>query len=143
MKKIAVINGPNLNLLGERETDIYGDLSLEKINALIYERFPDIDFIFAQSNSEGEIIDEIQKVRKECTGIVINPGAYSHYSIAIRDAIASIDIPVVEAHLSNIYSREAFRSHSVTGAVCKGVISGFGKESYLLAIQALIDMTEK
>ncbi len=137
MMKIAVLNGPNLNLLGEREKEIYGGKSLQDINEILVEKFPELEFTFFQSNSEGEIIDEIHNAGKFSDAIVINPAAYSHYSIAIRDAIASISIPAVEVHISNIYKREDFRKTSVTGAVCKGVISGFGEFSYTMAVHYL------
>lgn len=150
---IAVINGPNLNLLGKREPDIYGHESLQEINAWLIKRFENVrinagdgqfaDGIwldFFQSNCEGEIIDKIHELgfNPDVAGIVINPGAYAHYSIAIRDAIAAVPVPVIEVHLSNIHSREDFRHKSVTGPACRGIISGFGKLGYALAIEALL-----
>lgn len=136
--KILVINGPNLNLLGEREPAVYGDNSLEAINAELTERAAvmghKIDFF--QSNSEGAIIDRLHAARLDCAGVILNAGAYTHYSYAIRDAIAAIKIPVIEVHLSNVDSREEFRKTSVIAPVCKGSISGFGKDSYLLALNA-------
>lgn len=145
MKKrsILIINGPNMNLLGTREIGIYGDTTLEDIYSLIKERFPgDLDLKFFQSSSEGEIVDFIHKNR-EADGIVINPAAYTHTSIAIRDAIASTGRAAVEVHLSNIHSREEFRSRSYTAPVCVGQISGFGPFSYILGIEALLNHLEQ
>lgn len=139
MKKILVIHGPNLNLLGEREPGVYGNDSFESVNNEIIEHALKYDFhceIF-QSNHEGEIIDQLHVARKKYDGVVLNAGAYTHYSYAIRDAIAAIKIPVVEVHLSNIHARDAFREKSVIAPVCKGQISGFGKFSYLMAVDAL------
>lgn len=139
MKKILVIHGPNLNLLGEREPGVYGNDLFESINNEIIEHAQKYDFdceIF-QSNHEGEIIDRLHMARKEFDGVVLNAGAYTHYSYAIRDAIAAIKIPVVEVHLSNIHARDEFREKSVIAPVCKGQISGFGKFSYLMAVDAL------
>lgn len=144
MKKILVIHGPNLNLLGEREPGVYGSDSYESINNDIIEHAVSKQFhceIF-QSNHEGEIIDTLHLARKSFDGIVINAGAYTHYSYAIRDAISAIKIPVVEVHISNVHSRDAFREKSVISPVCVGVIAGFGKNSYLLGLQALKDITE-
>jgi 3-dehydroquinate dehydratase-2 len=141
-KKVLVIHGPNLNLLGERETGIYGKDSIEYINSEIREAARDInqDCEIFQSNVEGEIINNLHAARGKFDGIVINAGAYTHYSIAIRDAIAAIKIPCVEVHMSNIYSREEFRHTSVLAPVCVGQIAGFGKFSYILALQALKDL---
>ncbi|MBN2892427.1 MAG: type II 3-dehydroquinate dehydratase [Bacteroidales bacterium] len=137
--KLKIINGPNLNLLGNRETNIYGDISFENYLKQLQEKFKKAEIFYFQSNSEGEIITEIQDSEKdETNGIILNAAAYSHYSIAIRDAIKSISIPVVEVHISNIFSREKFRHKSVISAVCKGIISGFGLISYDLAIQSFI-----
>ena len=137
--KILVINGPNLNLLGEREPNIYGGDSLQSINDQISIRAMEMgyDVAFYQSNSEGGIIDALHSARVDCSGVILNAGAYTHYSYAIRDAIAAIKIPVVEVHLSNVDSREEFRKESVIAPVCKGSISGFGKYSYALALSAL------
>ncbi|MCX8124613.1 MAG: type II 3-dehydroquinate dehydratase [Spirochaetes bacterium] len=136
---IHVIHGPNLNLLGEREPAIYGTLTLEDINNKIFEfaKSQKCEVNCFQSNSEGEIIDYIQKNRN-CDGFVINPGAYTHTSIAIRDCIASTGLPTVEVHLSNIHSRERFRRHSYIAPVCIGQICGFGYYSYILALKALL-----
>lgn len=166
---IVVINGPNLNLLGRREPEIYGSDSLEDINAWLIKRFEgvnpylrnrDLNFsansnaapgqeVFAdgvwlefyQSNCEGELVTAIQNYgfNPQVSGIVINPGAYAHYSIALRDAIAAVPVPVVEVHLSNIHSREEFRHRSVTAPVCRGIISGFGRLGYALAIESLLE----
>ena len=139
MKKILIMNGPNLNLLGEREPNIYGDESLKAINDELYAVAQNLghEISFFQSNSEGSIIDSIHAARLEYDGIVLNAGAYTHYSYAIHDAIAAIKIPVIEVHLSNISSRDEFRKTSVIAPVCAGSIAGFGKYSYMLAIQAL------
>ncbi|WP_055667678.1 type II 3-dehydroquinate dehydratase [Desnuesiella massiliensis] len=143
--KILVINGPNLDRLGMREKNIYGSLKLNEINEIIQNYFKNkntfIDFI--QSNDEGKIISEIGNSEEKYNGIVINPGAYSHYSIGILDAIRGINIPVVEVHLSNIHSREEYRKKTITGEGCLGVISGFGHYSYIMAINALIDFYSK
>lgn len=142
MKKILVIHGPNLNLLGEREPGVYGDQSIEVLNSTIIDRAKALGLeceIF-QSNHEGAIIDKLHAARKTFDGVVINAGAYTHYSYAIRDAIAAIKIPCAEVHLSNVFSRDAFRSESVIAPVCKGSISGFGFESYYLALQALAEL---
>ncbi len=138
-----VIHGPNLNLLGEREPAIYGTLTLEDINSRIAEfaKSNNCMVSFFQSNSEGQIIDYIQKNRN-CDGIIINAGAYTHTSIAIRDCIAAIKLPCVEVHLSNIHSRERFRRHSYIAPVCIGQICGFGYYSYIVALQALIHYLE-
>jgi len=142
MKKILVIHGPNLNLLGEREPGVYGDRSIEVLNSTIIDRAKALGLeceIF-QSNHEGAIIDKLHAARKTFDGVVINAGAYTHYSYAIRDAIAAIKLPCVEVHISNVFSRDAFRSESVIAPVCKGSISGFGFESYYLALQALAEL---
>ena len=139
MRKILLIHGPNLNLLGEREPGVYGTDTFETINDEITEHAMALGMhceVF-QSNHEGEIIDQLHLARKKFDGVVINAGAYTHYSYAIRDAIAAIKIPVVEVHLSNIHARDEFRSKSVIAPVCAGQISGFGKYSYLMGIDAL------
>ncbi|SFD03018.1 type II 3-dehydroquinate dehydratase [Ruminococcus albus] len=139
MKKILVIHGPNLNLLGEREPGVYGTDTFESINDEIVAHALDLGMHCEvyQSNHEGEIIDELHLARKKFDGVVLNAGAYTHYSYAIRDAIAAIKIPVVEVHLSNIHARDEFREKSVIAPVCAGQISGFGKYSYLMAVDAL------
>ena len=141
-KKILIIHGPNLNLLGEREPSVYGSDTLESINAEISNEAKALGLTcdFFQSNCEGAIIDEIHLARHSHKGIIINPGAYTHYSYAIRDAIAAISIPCIEVHLSNVYSREEFRSKSVLAPVCKAQITGFGKQGYILALKGLAEM---
>ncbi len=137
-KKILVIHGPNLNLLGEREPDVYGTFSLddvnEKLQKLAKEKKVTLEIV--QLNSEGEIVDKIHEAKKTASAIVINPGAYTHYSIALRDAITAVGIPTVEVHLSNIYAREEFRKKSVIAPVASGQISGFGVNSYILGLEA-------
>lgn len=145
MKKVLVIHGPNLNLLGEREPGIYGNDSFESINQEIVEEALKKGFEYCeifQSNHEGAIIDKLHEARKTFDGIVLNAGAYTHYSYAIRDAIAAIKIPVVEVHLSDIHAREGFRANSVIKDVCIKQISGFGKKSYFLGLDALLDLEE-
>ncbi|MBQ8378463.1 MAG: type II 3-dehydroquinate dehydratase [Oscillospiraceae bacterium] len=142
MKKIIVIHGPNLNLLGEREPGVYGNDSFDSINAEIAEKAKSKGFeieIF-QTNLEGGIIDMLHEARLTFDGVILNAGAYTHYSYAIRDAISAIKIPVVEVHLSNIHAREEFRHTSVIAPVCVGQIAGFGKNSYMLAVDALAEI---
>lgn len=138
--KILVIHGPNLNLLGRREPDIYGTFTLDDINNRIASLAQEIgvDVSFYQSNHEGELVQKIQDAMGVYQAIVINPGAYTHTSVALRDAIASTGIPTVEAHLSNIYRREEFRKHSYISGVAIGQITGFGADSYLLALRAAV-----
>jgi 3-dehydroquinate dehydratase-2 len=141
-RKILVIHGPNLNLLGEREPGIYGDISFDKLNERIMEHAQKLGLeceIF-QSNHEGAIVDKLHEARKEFFGVVLNAGAYTHYSYAISDAIKAIKIPCVEVHISNVFARDAFRSHSVIAPVCRGSISGFGLQSYYLGMTALAEM---
>jgi 3-dehydroquinate dehydratase II len=138
--RIFVINGPNLNLLGKREPEVYGTDSLWDIENDLKRRFPSIAFEFYQSNIEGELVGWIQKgMDGMVDGMVLNAGAYTHYSIAIRDAIAALKIPVIEVHLSNVYAREEFRKESMLAPVCKGIIAGFGAEGYALAVRALTE----
>ena len=145
MPKILIIHGPNLNLLGTRERSVYGNTSMDTIDsdAVKHGAGCGYDIESFQSNSEGAIIDTIHKAPSQFEGVVINPGAYTHTSIAIRDAIAAVDIPFVEVHLSNVHSREEFRRVSVTAPVCAGQISGFGPASYILGIEALRSIFEK
>jgi 3-dehydroquinate dehydratase-2 len=142
---IFVLNGPNLNLLGQREPDIYGLATLKEIEIMCRDRAADLgyDIDFRQSNDEGKLVDWIQEARTAAKGIVINPAALGHYSIAIRDAIAACDVPVVEVHLSNIWAREEFRRTSVISAVVVGVISGLGTWGYVGAVEALAGILEK
>lgn len=145
MKKILVIHGPNLNLLGQREKDIYGQLTLEQINARLLElaKTRGVELAFLQSNHEGDIVDKIGTAKKDgFSAILINPAAYTHTSVAIRDAILAISLPTVEVHLSNIYAREDFRHKSLIAPVAHGQISGFGVDSYLLGLQAAIGIIE-
>ena len=130
--KILVVNGPNLNLLGMREPEVYGTLTLEKINKelLKYAKELGVDIEFFQSNVEGEIVNANQAARQNCAGIVINPAAYTHTSVAIRDAISAVALPAVEIHISNVYAREEFRKDSLIAPVCIGQIAGFGLDSY-------------
>ena len=138
MKKILVLNGPNLNLLGVREKGIYGDQSFEAYFKELQERFSTVELHYFQSNTEGFIIDKLHEVGFEFDGIVLNAGAYTHTSVAIADAIAAINTPVVEVHISNVHKRESFRHHSFLSANCKGVILGFGLDSYRLGIESLL-----
>lgn len=143
MSKILVIHGPNLNLLGQREKDIYGQTTLEEINAALTEVANGHDVVLdvLQSNHEGEIVDAIGKVKeKQINAVLINPAAYTHTSVAIRDAIVAVDVPAVEVHLSNIYSREDFRHTFLIAPVCQGQISGFGVDSYTLGLRATIQL---
>ena len=142
--KILVINGPNLNLLGEREKDNYGEVTLESINAQLTELAASlgVEIEFFQSNTEGALVDKIQSAKGIFDGIIINPAAYTHTSIALRDAILAVKIPAVEVHLSNIHSREEFRQHSYTAGVCIGQIAGFKKDSYMLALRAIVNYLE-
>ena len=134
MKKIVIINGPNLNLLGKREPEIYGDKSFEVYLEELKKEFPDILLDYFQSNSEGDIIDKLHQTGFSSDGIVLNAGAYTHTSLAIADAIRSIKTPVVEVHISNIFARETYRRHSFLSEACKGCIIGFGLGSYRLAV---------
>lgn len=142
MKKLLLVHGPNLNLLGERETSVYGKLTLKQINTKLraHARKKGVTLRVFQSNSEGGIIDYLHKNRKWAQGLVINPAAYTHYSIAIRDAIAAINLPAVEVHLSDIKKREKFRKTSVISAVCVRQISGLGWKSYVEGINHLISL---
>jgi 3-dehydroquinate dehydratase-2 len=135
---ILIINGPNLNLLGTRDPDVYGKDTLEDIQNDIQDQYSDHTFSFYQSNVEGELINRIQEAMKNGTeALIINPGGYSHTSVALRDALDAVTIPKVEVHLSNIHGREEFRDRSVTGAVMNGIITGFGKHSYALGVEAI------
>ncbi|MCT4673622.1 MAG: type II 3-dehydroquinate dehydratase [Prolixibacteraceae bacterium] len=140
MKKILILNGPNLNLLGVREKGIYGDQSFEDYYESLKESYTDLTFSYYQSNIEGELIDTIHKYGFTYDGIVINAGAYTHTSVAIRDAIAGVNAPVIEVHISNTLTREHFRHESLIGPVCKGSIMGFGLDSYRLGIEAILGL---
>ena len=143
MNKVLVIHGPNLNLLGQREKDIYGNKTLAEINVMLQKiaKANKIELTILQSNHEGEIVDAIGKAKEEkIKAILINPAAYTHTSIAIRDAVAAVSIPTIEVHLSNIYSREDFRHKSLIAPACHGQISGFGVNSYALGLEAIIKL---
>ncbi len=137
MKKIIIINGPNLNLLGQRETDIYGNKSFENYLSDLKSKYTDVEIEYFQSNIEGEIIDKLQEVGFSFDGIILNAAAYTHTSVGIADSIAAISTPVIEVHISNIYAREKFRHNSLISRNAKGVICGFGLQSYELALKAL------
>ena len=143
-QKILIMHGPNLNLLGEREPGIYGDTNFQSVNERLvaYAKSVGLEAEVFQSNHEGALIDKLHESRKEFAGVVLNAGAYTHYSYAIADAIKAIKIPVIEVHISNVFARDAFRSNSVIAPVCAGSISGFGILSYELGIQALAEMTK-
>jgi 3-dehydroquinate dehydratase II len=137
--KIAIINGPNLNLLGRREPGIYGNQNFEEFLQHLKTRFSDIDLSYYQSNVEGELINELHRIGFDVDGVVMNPGGYTHTSVAIADAISAITAPVIEVHISNIYAREEFRKHSVVSSKCKGSISGLGLKGYELAIKYFVE----
>ncbi|MBS7563132.1 type II 3-dehydroquinate dehydratase [Mucilaginibacter sp. Bleaf8] len=138
--KIQIINGPNLNLLGVREKSIYGSADFNTYFNTLKERYPDHELTYFQSNKEGELIDKLHEIGFDYDGIVLNAGAYTHTSIAIADAIAAITTPVIEVHISNVYRRESFRHKSMLAANCKGVIAGFGLDSYRLALENFINL---
>ena len=142
MRRILVIHGPNLDLLGKREVDIYGKVTLAEINEAIRKKAKELDcqVSIKQSNSEGEIVSIIGKARDNADALIINPAAYTHTSIAIRDAILAVGIPAIEVHLSNIYQRESFRQKSLIAAACRGQITGFGLQSYILALEAVVNI---
>ena len=135
--KVIIINGPNLNLLGKRDVAIYGNISFEEYFSSLKENYSDIKLSFFQSNIEGELVDKLQEVGFSYDYILLNAGGYSHTSVSISDAISSIETPVIEVHISNIYSREEFRTKSLLSKNCKGVICGFGLDSYKLALESL------
>lgn len=136
--KICIINGPNLNLLGKREPGVYGSESFESYLEVLKKKYPDIDFDYYQSNIEGEIIDKLHETGFSFDGIIMNAGGYTHTSIAIGDAVKAIKTPVVEVHISNVHTREEFRSISMISAGMKGVITGFGMDSYRLAVESFL-----
>ena len=139
--KIQIINGPNLNLLGTREPGIYGSSSFDQYLPQLQARYPNIEIAYYQSNIEGELINKMQEIGFSCDGIVLNAGAYTHTSVALHDCIRSLKCPVIEVHISNVHQREAFRHHSFISSACKGVICGFGLDSYRLAVEALVSLT--
>lgn len=138
MKKIQIINGPNLNLLGKREPIVYGNRSFEDYLDTLRARYPECEIAYYQSNVEGELINKIHEVGFTYDGIILNAGAYTHTSIALHDAIKAVTTPVVEVHISNVHARESFRHVSMLSAACKGVILGFGLDSYRLAVASLL-----
>ena len=139
--KILIMNGPNLNLLGVREPGIYGDSSFESYLPQLRKRYPEVEIEYYQSNVEGEMIDKLQEVGFTYDGIMLNAGAYTHTSVALHDCIRSLRSPVIEVHISNVHTREEFRHHSYLSPACKGVICGFGLDSYRLAVEALVSPT--
>ena len=136
---LLIINGPNLNLLGKRERNIYGDQSFNDYFSTLELKYPNANLTYFQSNSESEIIDKIHEVGFDIDGIIINAGAFTHTSVAIRDAISGVTSPVIEVHISNVHAREDFRHKSYISAVCKGVIAGFGLDSYRLAVEHFLN----
>ena len=138
MKKIIIINGPNLNLLGKRQPEIYGNITFEDFFKELKSSFESIRLEYYQSNVEGDLVNKLQEVGFSYSGIVFNAGGYTHTSVAIADAVASLDSPTIEVHISNVYAREEFRRQSLMAANCKGVIAGFGLNSYKLAVEALL-----
>lgn len=140
MKKIQIINGPNLNLLGRREPGVYGSRSFDDYLEELRTKFPDVQLDYFQSNHEGDLIDCIHACGFEADGIILNAGAYTHTSIALHDALRAVTAPAVEVHISNVHAREEFRHHSLISAACRGVICGFGLDSYRLAVEALINL---
>lgn len=138
--KLLILNGPNLNMLGEREPGIYGTGTMDECLAHLRKRYPDHELLYYQSNVEGFLIDRLQQANREgVEGVVFNAGAYTHTSIALHDCIRSLHMPVIEVHISNVHTREPFRHQSMISAACKGVICGFGLDSYRLAVEALIE----
>ena len=136
--KIAILNGPNMNLLGKREPDIYGNMSFDEYFALLKKKYPDIDISYFQSNVEGELINELHRVGFDYDGIILNPGGYTHTSVAIGDAVAAIKTPVIEVHISNVHAREDFRKHSFVSGKAAGSIIGMGLPGYELALEWFI-----
>lgn len=139
MKRIQIINGPNLNLLGKREPGVYGVRSFEDYLTELRARYPEVQLDYFQSNHEGDLIDCIHRCGFEADGIILNAGAYTHTSVALHDALRAVPAPAIEVHISNVHQREEFRHHSFISAACRGVICGFGLDSYRLAVEALIN----
>ena len=140
MKKIQIINGPNLNLLGRREPGVYGSRSFEEYLSELRAQYPEVQLDYFQSNHEGDLIDCIHSCGFKADGIILNAGAYTHTSVALHDALRAVEAPAVEVHISNVHTREEFRHHSLISAACRGVICGFGLDSYRLAVEALIGL---
>ena len=138
MKRIEIVNGPNLNLTGVREPEVYGSTTMEECVEGLRAKFPEVEIVYYQSNVEGELIDEIQRAGFVCDGLILNLGGYSHTSVALRDALLAVPAKKVEVHLSNIFAREDYRHHSLVTSACKGMICGLGLEGYELAIRALL-----
>lgn len=138
-RRIEIINGPNLNLTGQRQPEIYGTVTMEQMVAGLRERFPQVEIGYYQSNVEGEIINRLHEVGFSADGIVLNAGGYSHTSVALHDAIAAITSPVIEVHISNIYAREEYRRHSLLSDVCRGVVCGLGLEGYRFAVESFLN----
>jgi len=141
--KILIVNGPNLNLLGRREPGIYGSASFDDYLEGLRQRYPQVEIDYYQSNIEGALIDRLQQDGFTCDGIVLNAGAYTHTSIALQDCIRSIKAPVIEVHISNVHTREEFRHRSMIACACRGVVCGFGLDSYRLAVEALVEMSKE
>lgn len=138
MKRITIINGPNLNLTGRREPEVYGSTTMEEVIDSLRQRFPDVEIAYYQSNVEGELIDEIQRVGFSADGLIVNFGGYSHTSVALRDALLTVPAPKVEVHISNIFAREDYRHHSLVTSACRGMICGLGLQGYELALRVLL-----
>lgn len=138
MKRIEIVNGPNLNLTGIRQPEIYGSVTMEQMVAALRARFPEAEIVYYQSNVEGELINRLHEVGFTADGIVLNAGGYSHTSVALHDAVAAITTPVVEVHISNIFAREEYRRHSLLSDVCRGMVCGLGLEGYRFAVEAFL-----
>jgi 3-dehydroquinate dehydratase-2 len=138
MKHIEIINGPNLNLTGVREPEVYGSTTMEEYLVSLRKQFPDVEISYYQSNIEGELIDRIQQVGFRADGLIVNLGGYSHSSVALRDALLAVPAPKIEVHLSNIFAREEYRHHSLITSACRGMVCGLGLQGYRLALQALL-----
>lgn len=138
MKRIEIINGPNLNLTGRREPDVYGTTTMEQYVDMLRARFPEVEIGYYQSNVEGELVGEIQRAGFEADGLIVNLGGYSHTSVALRDALLAVPAPKVEVHISNIFAREEYRHHSLVTSACRGMVCGLGLQGYELALRALL-----
>ncbi|MCR4816081.1 MAG: 3-dehydroquinate dehydratase [Bacteroidales bacterium] len=143
MKQIEIINGPNLNLTGRREPEVYGTTTMEQYLEELRAKFPEVKIGYYQSNVEGELIDRIQQAGFLCNGLIVNLGGYSHTSVAIHDAIASVPAPAIEVHISNIFAREEYRHHSLLTSACRGIVCGLGLKGYELAVNALLSDSKK